>query len=30
LATFWPFLTLPPFAVGLFALHQTLRQSRVL
>jgi hypothetical protein len=30
LATFWPFLILPPLAVGLFALHQTLRHSRLL
>jgi len=30
LATFWPFLILPPFAIGLFALHQTLRHSRLL
>lgn len=30
LATFWPFLTLPPFAIGLFILHQTLRRSRAL
>jgi hypothetical protein len=27
LAAFWPLLILPPFAVGLFALHQTLRHS---
>jgi len=30
LATLWPFLVLPPFAIGLFALHQTLRHSRLL
>jgi hypothetical protein len=30
LATLWPFLILPPFAIGLFALHQTLRHSRLL
>ena len=30
LAAFWPFLILPPFAIGLFILHQTLRQSRLL
>ena len=29
LATHWPFLILPPFAIGLFALHQTLRHSRL-
>ena len=29
LAAFWPFLILPPFAIGLFALHQTLRHSRL-
>lgn len=28
LASFWPLLILPPFAIGLFALHQTLRHSR--
>jgi hypothetical protein len=26
----WPFLILPPIAIGLFALHQTLRHSRLL
>ena len=25
LATLWPFLVLPPFAIGLFAIHQTIR-----
>ena len=30
LATVWPFLMIPPFAVGLFALHQTLRRTRML
>jgi hypothetical protein len=29
LATLWPFLILPPFGIGLFALHQTLRHSRL-
>jgi hypothetical protein len=29
LATVWPFLILPPLAIGLFALHQTLRNSRL-
>jgi hypothetical protein len=29
LATLWPFLILPPLAIGLFALHQTLRHSRL-
>lgn len=29
LATLWPFLILPPFAIGLFALHQTLQHSRL-
>jgi hypothetical protein len=29
LTTIWPFLILPPFAVGLFALHQTLGRSRL-
>ena len=27
LATIWPFLILPPFAIALFALHQTLRRD---
>jgi hypothetical protein len=27
-ATIWPYLILPPFAIGLFALHQALRRSR--
>jgi hypothetical protein len=30
LATLWPFFILPPFAIGIFALHQTLRHSRLL
>ena len=30
LAIIWPLLTLPPFVIGLFALHQTLRHSRLL
>ena len=30
LATLWPFLMIPPLAVGLFALHQKLRRSRML
>jgi hypothetical protein len=30
LAALWPFLILPPFAIGLFALHQALRHSRLL
>jgi hypothetical protein len=30
LASLWPFLMVPPFAIGLFALHQTLRRSRML
>ena len=30
LANLWAFLILPPFAIGLFALHQTLRHSRLL
>jgi hypothetical protein len=25
----WPFLFIPPFAIGLFALHQTLRRAKV-
>jgi hypothetical protein len=29
LATLWPFLILPPFAIGLFVLHQTLQHSRL-
>jgi hypothetical protein len=28
LATIWPFLFIPPFAIGLFALNQTLRRTR--
>jgi hypothetical protein len=28
-AAFWPFLILPPFAIGLFALHQTIKHSNV-
>jgi hypothetical protein len=30
LAIIWPFLVLPPLAIALFALHQTLRHSRLL
>ena len=30
LSTLWPFLILPPLAIGLFAFHQTLRHSRLL
>jgi hypothetical protein len=29
LATLWPFLILPPFAIALFALHEALRRSRL-
>jgi hypothetical protein len=28
-STIWPFLVVPPFAIALFALHQTLRSSRL-
>ena len=30
LVAIWPYLVLPPFAIGLFAVHQTLRRSRLL
>jgi hypothetical protein len=29
LATLWPFLIVPPLAIGLFSLHQTLQHSRL-
>ena len=29
LSTIWPFLAAPPFAIALFALHETLRRSRL-
>jgi hypothetical protein len=29
LATMWPFLIFPPFAIVLFALHQTLRRTKL-